>query len=88
MTRSDEHDAALARLAERTAALGPPGGFTDRVMARIEREEKERDPWAARGVVLGLLAAAAAISIWVSSAAQRELDGEALSSFDVVELEQ
>lgn len=88
MTRRDEQDVTLESLAARTAGLRAPAGFTDRVMAAVERERAERDPWAARGVVLGLLAVAAAVSIWVSSAAQNELDGEALSSFDVVELEQ
>lgn len=85
-TSGDEHDRKLERLAERTAALTPPPGYADRVMVRVERETRE--PWAARGLALGVFAAAAAAAIWVSSAAQSELDGEALSSFDVVELEQ
>lgn len=82
---TDEDD-VIERLTARTAGLEPPVGFSDRVMARVERAERE--PWASRGVALALFAAAAALAIWVSSAAQRQLDGEALSSFDLVELEQ
>ncbi|MBK7586694.1 MAG: hypothetical protein IPI67_41720 [Myxococcales bacterium] len=88
MTDFEDHAAKLARLAAATEALAPPSGLADRVMLRVEREKLEREPWGARGIVLGLFAAAAALSIWVSSSAQSELDRDALSSFDVVELEQ
>ncbi len=82
---SDEHD-LIERLRARTAGIAPPTDFSDRVMARVERSERE--PWAARGIAMGLFAAAAALAIWVSSTAQQQLDSEALSSFDLVELEQ
>lgn len=88
MTKRDEFDARLERLAARTAALAAQPGLTERVMDAVERDVAERSSWAARGVVLGVLAAAAAAAIWISSAAQSELDGRALSAFDTVELEQ
>lgn len=88
MTERDEFDLALERLAARTAELREPAGFADRIMAVVDREPVERPIWVARGVVLAVLSAAAAATIWISSSAQHELDAAALSSFDVVELEQ
>ncbi|MCK6536895.1 MAG: hypothetical protein L6Q84_28335 [Polyangiaceae bacterium] len=84
---TDEPDTLLASLAERTGGLEPPPDFAARVLARVGAT-REREPWAARGVVLGLLAAAAALAIWVSASAQQEIDARALSGLELVELEQ
>lgn len=88
MTERDDLDLSLERLTARTAELRAPAGFADRIMAAVDREPVERPIWVARGVVLGVLAAAAAATVWISTSAQHELDAAALSSIDVVELEQ
>jgi hypothetical protein len=88
MTTHDADDARLERLARATADLEPPASFADGVMASVSREPARREPWVARGIALSLFAAAAAVSIYVSSSAQASLDSTALSNFDLVELEQ
>lgn len=84
---TDDTDTRLESLAQRTRGLEPPPDFTARVLARVEAA-REREPWAARGVVLGVLAVAAAVAIWVSASAQQEVDATAVSGLDLVELEQ
>ncbi|MCA9600180.1 MAG: hypothetical protein KC776_43050 [Myxococcales bacterium] len=81
-------EARLNRLAQATEGLSPPADFADRVMLAVEQLPVRREPWVARGIALSLFAAAAAVSIYVSSSAQTTLDTTALSNFDVVELEQ
>ncbi len=88
MTTHDAEDARLQRLAQATADLRPPASFADDVMAAVSREPARREPWVARGIALSLFAAAAAVSIYMSSSAQANLDTTALSNFDLVELEQ
>lgn len=84
---TDEPDSLFESLARRTGGLEPPADFTARVLARVAAN-REREPWAVRGVVLGMLAAAAALAIWVSASAQQEIDARALSGLELVELEQ
>ncbi|MFO0570652.1 MAG: hypothetical protein U0263_33760 [Polyangiaceae bacterium] len=88
MTKPDETLEQLTRLAARTEELAPRPGFADGVMASVELDVTRREPGRVRWVALGVFAAAAAFAIWSARAAQGDLDGAAVASFDVVELEQ
>ncbi len=84
---SNEDLKQLEALARATQSLAPSPGFEARVMARV-RSQVERESWKSRGVLLGCFAAAAAVAIWVAQVEQRQVDTDALTLFDSMELTQ
>lgn len=85
--KNETDNARLERLRERTRALAPGAGFSDRVLSLVESLPRPNRPGKERILALGFFAAAAAAAMFLSSGAQSSLDERAISSFDVVELE-
>ncbi|MCA9628981.1 MAG: hypothetical protein KC766_14980 [Myxococcales bacterium] len=83
----DEDLQQLEALTRATQSLAPSPGFEARVMTRI-RARVERESWRSRGILLGCFAAAAAAAIWVAQLEQRQVDTDALTLFDSMELTQ
>lgn len=87
--RDSSVDARLERLAERTAGIAPPPGFADRMALAVQRAAPARSGlWEVGRVALVAFAVAAAAAVAWSNAAQKQLDRNALTAFDAVEVEQ
>jgi len=87
MSHDEDIDARLERLAAATSGVGPRGGFSGRVMARIG-EEQLGTLWALRVparrfLPFGVLAAALAM-VWAVSVTSQV--NEAMASSDDTEL--
>jgi hypothetical protein len=90
MTFEDEVDAKLSRLANETAALGPSGGFTARVMAAIEREQPlgvVEALWTASRRLLPIAALAAAAAVVWAVESQTTVDDALAVTYGAMDLD-
>jgi hypothetical protein len=90
MSQPDEGaEARLERLAEQTAHIAPPPGFADRIALAVGGAEPARNGlWEVGRVALVAFAIAAALAVVWSNVAQKQVDQNALSAFDAIEVEQ
>lgn len=90
MTFEEEVDAKLSRLSKRTAALGPSGGFTARVMAAIEREQPLgliEALWTSSRRLLPIAALAAAAAVVWAVESQTSVDDALAVTYGAMDLD-
>jgi hypothetical protein len=90
MTFEEEVDAKLSRLAKETAALGPSGGFTAKVMAAIEREQPlglVEALWASSRRLLPIAALAAAAAVVWAVESQTSVDDALAVTYGAMDLD-
>lgn len=90
MTFEEEVDAKLSRLAKETAALGPSGGFTARVMAAVEREQPLgliEALWMSSRRLLPIAALAAAAAVVWAVESQTSVDDALAVTYGAMDLD-